>query len=118
MSNAPRTMDQRMLAAQVAIENALADAVVKADLALFGYDEAKLLAGRELLNQTQAGELEYKLEEGEQLDFDLVVTRLPAAVNDSEFSAWVIVGSVRGQQEEKLTVSVEIGSITEGESGG
>ena len=43
-----RSIDERLLAAQVAIDNALGDAGVLAALNVFGYDEARLNAGKAL----------------------------------------------------------------------
>ena len=40
-------VDQRLLAVQLAVENALADQEVLAELTLFGYDEAKLNVGKQ-----------------------------------------------------------------------
>lgn len=59
-------MNDRLQAAQMAIDNALADAEIKAELALFGYDEAKLLAGQTLHAETAALFRQQDIEYGEQ----------------------------------------------------
>ncbi len=64
--NYNRTLEERLLAASVAINNALADADIQDTLALFGYDQAKLNAGLALLAQAEAEVNRQKVEYGEQ----------------------------------------------------
>ena len=54
VSRKKRSIEDRLLAAQVAIENARADATIRAALAPFAYDEARLAAGRALYDAAQA----------------------------------------------------------------
>ncbi|MBK7176650.1 MAG: hypothetical protein IPH82_05615 [Chloroflexi bacterium] len=58
--------NERLLAAQMAIENALSDADIKAELALFGYDEARLLAGKALSEEAKSLSQTQLVEYGEQ----------------------------------------------------
>lgn len=58
--------NERLLAAQMAIENALSDADIKAELALFGYDEARLLAGKALSEEAKSLSRTQLVEYGEQ----------------------------------------------------
>ena len=57
---------ERLQAAQMAIENAQADPEVQAALALFGYDAARLAAGRALYDETAELVRQQSLEYGEQ----------------------------------------------------
>jgi hypothetical protein len=63
-----RTIEQRLLAADVAINNALNNATIRDALALFGYNEAKLAAGQNLLATAQAEVNRQKVEYGEQYE--------------------------------------------------
>ena len=60
------TMEDRLLAAKVAITNALADDEIKERLALLGYNEERLNAGNELLTKTEAQYQDQKDEYSEQ----------------------------------------------------
>ncbi|MEQ6121592.1 hypothetical protein [Reichenbachiella sp. MALMAid0571] len=60
------TIDARMLNAQVAIDNALGNDTIKAALALFGYDEAKLNEGQALYEDASGKQNKQKQEYGEQ----------------------------------------------------
>jgi len=62
------TIDQRLLAAQIAIGNARSDADILAALSIFGYDEAKLDAAQALYDEVQALVNKQKLEYGEQYE--------------------------------------------------
>lgn len=61
-----QAMAERLLAAQVAIDGALASAEIRAALALFGYNEARLQAGRALYEATEALVAHQRREYGEQ----------------------------------------------------
>ncbi len=63
-----RSIDERLLAAQVAIDNALGDAEVLAALGIFGYDQARLQAGRALYEEAQALVNRQKAEYGDQFE--------------------------------------------------
>jgi hypothetical protein len=60
------TIDAKLLSAQVALENAQANEALKAALALFGYDDAKLATGRALYDGAQEKHNKQKQEYGEQ----------------------------------------------------
>jgi hypothetical protein len=60
------TIAERLLAAQVAIENALGDADIRAALSAFGYDEARLRAGKALYEEAVALANRQKAEYGDQ----------------------------------------------------
>lgn len=65
MSKGP--IDEFLLAAQVMIENAVSDPVVKAALADYGYTEEKLAAGKSLYAEAAALQNARKKEYGEQI---------------------------------------------------
>lgn len=60
------TIDSKLLNAQVAIENALSNTTIKEALALFGYDDAKLEAGKTLYEAAQDAQSKQKQEYGDQ----------------------------------------------------
>jgi hypothetical protein len=60
------TIDAKLLSAQVALENAQANEALKAALALYGYDDAKLATGRALYDGAQEKHNKQKQEYGEQ----------------------------------------------------
>lgn len=68
MSYLSSRMDERLLAAQLAVENALNDVEILAELSLFGYDEAKLTVGRTLCQEAQTLVNQQKVEYGEQYE--------------------------------------------------
>ena len=61
-------IDQRLLAVQLAVENTLSDQELSAELALFGYDEAKLNVGKSLYEEAQALVNQQKAQYGEQYE--------------------------------------------------
>ena len=61
-----KSMDARLLAAQVAIDNALNNADIKAYLAQYGYESARLNEGKALLAATQQLHQKQKSEYGDQ----------------------------------------------------
>jgi len=60
------TMEDRLLAAKVAVTNALADDEIKARLSLLGYNEERLNAGNDLLTKTESQYQKQKDEYSEQ----------------------------------------------------
>ena len=62
------SIEERLHRAQVAIDNALIDAGIKAALAPFGYDEARLQEGKALYNNTLSLHQTQRREYGEQYD--------------------------------------------------
>ncbi len=69
MSTKPTlSIDARLLAAQVAIDNALANPDILAALQVFGYDLTKLTAGRALYDEVLPLVNQQKLEYGEQYE--------------------------------------------------
>lgn len=61
-----QSISERLLAAQVAIDNALGDAEILAELSVFGYTEEKLNAGKQLQEEAQDLVNQQKTEYGEQ----------------------------------------------------
>jgi hypothetical protein len=61
-------MEERLLAAHVAISNALGDETIMERLSFLGYDENRLKAGLELLKRVKELYNEQKKEYGEQFD--------------------------------------------------
>ena len=68
MAKPKRSIDERLLAAQVAIDNTLGDADVLAALNVFGYDEARLNAGKALYEEALALVNQQKAEYGDQFE--------------------------------------------------
>lgn len=62
------TMEERLLAADVAISNALGDEVIMERLSFLGYDENRLKTGLELLKKVKELYNEQKKEYGEQFE--------------------------------------------------
>ncbi len=65
---ARQTIDERLMAAQVAIDNTLSDAGIREAVGIFGYDEAKLNAARALHDEARALVSKQKVEYGEQFE--------------------------------------------------
>ena len=65
---AKQTIDARLLAAQVAIDNARGDAGILAAMGVFGYDEERLGVGRALYGEAQTLVSRQKAEYGEQFE--------------------------------------------------
>jgi hypothetical protein len=64
------TMEERLLAADVAISNSLADEVIMERLSFLGYDANRLKIGLELLKRVKELYNEQKKEYGEQMLYD------------------------------------------------
>ncbi|MCB0226906.1 MAG: hypothetical protein KDI02_24630 [Anaerolineae bacterium] len=62
------SIDAQLLNAQLAINNALEDPDILADLSRFGYDEVKISAGKDLLTQAETLVDQQKVEYGEQYE--------------------------------------------------
>jgi len=67
MSNLKTSIDDFLLGANRTIENALIDALVKAQLGSYGYPEEKILAGKALYVEAAALQLTYRKEYGEKV---------------------------------------------------
>jgi len=67
MYNGKNPIDEFLLSAQVMIENSLSDPTVKAALAIYGYTEEKLTAGKTLYTEAAALQNAQKKEYGEQV---------------------------------------------------
>ncbi len=63
-----QTIDGRLMAAQVAIDNALSDAGIRDAMGMFGYDEEKLTSARALYDEALALVSKQKAEYGEQFE--------------------------------------------------
>lgn len=68
MAKPKQALSERLLAAQVAIDNALSDSEVKSLLAVFGYDEARLNAGKALLESANRLQQTQQKEYGDQFE--------------------------------------------------
>lgn len=68
MTRPKRSIDERLLEAQVAIDNSLSNPVILDAVTLFGYDQARLQAARALYDETMALVVAQKLEYGEQYE--------------------------------------------------
>ena len=74
MATRPKqSIDERLLAAQVAIDNGLGDAGIAAALGAFGYDQAKLNAGKTLYTEAVALVNKQKAEYGDQFEASAAV---------------------------------------------
>ena len=60
------SIQDRLLAANITLENALTDTEILGLLSEFGYDEAKINAGKELYNSANEKFQQQKTEYGEQ----------------------------------------------------
>lgn len=67
MPNSKSPIDEFLLSAQVMIENSVSDPTVKAALAIYGYTEEKLTAGKALYTEATALQNAQKKEYGEQV---------------------------------------------------
>ena len=68
MAKKNRTIDERLLDAQVAIDNALGDTGILNALTVYGYNSAKINAGKALLTSAQELVNKQKAEYGEQYE--------------------------------------------------
>jgi hypothetical protein len=68
MARPKRSIEDRLLEAQVAINNSLGNPVILDAVTLFGYDEARLQAARTLYDEAMALVAAQKLEYGEQFE--------------------------------------------------
>ena len=75
MTRPMKSMDQRLMEAQVAIDNSLSNPVILDTVTLFGYDEARLQAARTLYDETMALVAAQKLEYGEQFEATATVQK-------------------------------------------
>ncbi len=76
MAKPKRSIEGRLLAAQVAIHNALDDAELQGYLAEYGYDQAKLAVGQALYETALKAQQTQKVEYGDQYDATDNVHRL------------------------------------------
>jgi len=68
MAKPKKSLAERLLAAQVAIDNALSDNEVKILLAVFGYDDTRLNVGKTLLDTTNQLQQTQQKEYGDQFE--------------------------------------------------
>ncbi|MBU0473814.1 MAG: hypothetical protein KKF62_06580 [Bacteroidetes bacterium] len=68
MSNPKATLADKLLSAQVTIDNAIADVEIKALLADYGYDDVRLAAGKTLLDTTNQMHQVQQKEYGDQFE--------------------------------------------------
>lgn len=68
MAKSKQSLAERLLAAQVAIDNALSDSEVKTLLAEFGYDDTRLNAGKTLLDTANQLQQTQQKEYGDQFE--------------------------------------------------
>jgi hypothetical protein len=103
-----RSIDERLLAAQVAIDNALGDAPILAALAAFGYDAARLGAGRALYEDALALVNAQKAEYGDQYEASAAV-RAAWDAADAAYSASLKVARVALQDDPKAHAALMLG---------
>jgi len=108
MAKPKRSIDERLLAAQVAIDNALGDADIQAALAVFGYDAAKLSAGRTLYEDALALVNAQKAEYGGQYEASAAV-RAAWDAADVAYSASLKVARVALQDDPKAHAALMLG---------
>lgn len=77
------TIDTQLLTAQLAINNALEDPDFLDDLSRFGYDEAKINAGRDLLTQAETLVEQQQVEYGEQHAASQALTQAHQAASEA-----------------------------------
>ena len=68
MGKPKRSIDDRLMSAQVAIDNALSDAGIQEAVGMFGYDKARLTEARALYEEARALVSKQKAEYGEQFE--------------------------------------------------
>jgi hypothetical protein len=102
------SIDERLLAAQVAIDNALGDAGIQAALAGFGYDAARLGAGRTLYEDALALVNAQKAEYGDQYEASAAV-RAAWDAADAAYSASLKVARVAFQDDPKAHAAMMLG---------
>jgi len=102
------TIDERMLAAQVAIDNGLGDADILAALSAFGYDEAKLNAGKTLYEEAVVLVNRQKAEYGDQYEATQAVTAAWEAA-DAAYVRTLKVARVALQDDAKARAALMLG---------
>jgi hypothetical protein len=83
----------RLLAAQVAIDNAISDTEVKAALAVYGYDETRLGEGKTLLDTTNQLQQTQQKEYGDQYEATEALSQAQSSAN-KEYMKFVKIARV------------------------
>jgi hypothetical protein len=102
------SIDERLLAAQVAIDNALGDAGIQAALDAFGYDAARLGAGRALYEDALALVNAQKAEYGDQYEASAAV-RAAWDAADAAYMRTLKVARVALQDDPKARAALMLG---------
>ena len=76
MARPKQSIEERLLAARVAIQNALDDKSLQSSLAVFGYNQEKLEVGKALLEKAQSAQQTQQSEYGDQYDATDKVNRI------------------------------------------
>jgi len=103
-----RSIDERLLAAQVAIDNALGDAGIQAAMGDYGYDAAKLGAGRALYEDALALVNAQKAEYGDQYEASAAVRAAWDAAGRA-YSNALAVARVALQDDPKARAAMMLG---------
>ena len=103
-----QTIDERLLAAQVAIDNGLGDAGVLAALSAFGYDQARLGEGRALYEEVLALVNRQKAEYGDQFEATQAVTSAWEEAN-AAYGVALKVARVAFQGNQKARAALMLG---------
>ncbi len=82
MANKNETLAEKLLSAQVAIDNAISNVEIKALLAVYGYDETRLAEGKALLDATNQLQQIQQKEYGDQYEATNALTAARTLANN------------------------------------
>lgn len=105
-----RSIDERLLAAQVAIDSALSDADLAAALGAFGYDQAKLNTGKALYTEAVTRVNKQKIEYGEQFEASAAVTAAWEQA-DAAYTRTLKVARVAFKDNVKAQAALMLGGV-------
>jgi hypothetical protein len=101
MAKPKRSLAERLLAAQVAIDNAMTDEEVKTLIAAFGYDETRMNTGKALLNTVNQLQQTQQKEYGDQFQATDALNGLLMQA-DAEYMRFIKISRVALKSEHAL----------------
>lgn len=110
MTRPKKSLAERLLAAQVAIDNALSDNEVKTLLAEFGYDDTRLNVGKTLLDTANQLQQRQQKEYGDQYEATGVLKDVYEQA-DQEYMRFVKVARIAFRNDHSLYQKLDLGGM-------
>lgn len=110
MTRPKNSIADRLLAAQLAIDNAISDTEVKTALAEYGYDETRLGEGKTLLDTTNQLQQTQQKEYGDQYEATDVLKQAHKAA-DKEYMKFVKIARIALKSEHAVTKKLDLDGI-------